>query len=193
MGYFAGIIRSYLLALFLTAFLVSGAFGEDAEVGSGIIVNDVELSIEIVQALQQLYPVEIPPGRYWYDRMSGAWGRDGEPIAGQMLAGLELGGPLRSDASGGTADVFVNGRQLTVGEKAFLEHICQTEVVPGRYWILFNGIGGYEGGPASFNLSQCPGFARGGGGGGGSMSRTFCDAGGNCTSTGVLGYISTVR
>jgi len=181
-----------LLGTLVAAAILSGlGIAPSAEAQTGIVVNDVELSSETVQALQQIYPVEIAPGRYWYDRVSGAWGPDGEPVAGQMLAGLELGGPLREDASRGDAGVFINGRQITLGEKAFLEQLCQTEVVSGRYWILFNGLGGFEGGPVSFNLRQCPGFAQSSGGGGGSMSRTYCDAGGNCTSTGVLGYIST--
>jgi hypothetical protein len=180
-----------LLGTLVAAAILSGlGIAPSAEAQTGIVVNDVELSSETVQALQQIYPVEIAPGRYWYDRVSGAWGLDGEPVAGQMLAGLELGGPLREDASRGDAGVFINGRQITLGEKAFLEQLCQTQVVPGRYWILFNGLGGFEGGPVSFNLRQCPGFAQSTGTSG-SMSRTYCDAGGNCTSTGVLGYIST--
>jgi hypothetical protein len=187
---FAGCIRHLCTMLIAAAFWFFLAIAQADGEHTGIAVNGVELSIETVQALRQIYPVEIARGHYWYDKISGAWGRDGEPVAGQMLAGLELGGPLRADASRGTAGVFINGRQITKGEKAFLEQLCQSVVAPGRYWILFNGIGGYEGGPASFNLRQCPGFARSSGGGR-SMSKTYCDAGGNCTSTGVLGYIST--
>jgi hypothetical protein len=157
---------------------------------AGIVVNGAALSVEKVRALQQIYPVAIAPGRYWYDAISGAYGREGEPIAGQMIAGLTLGGPMRADASRGTAGVFINGRQVTTGEKAYLEQLCQTPVLPGRYWILFNGLGGYEGGPAMFNLGQCPGLARSNSGGH-TMSKTYCDDNGSCTSTGVLGYITT--
>lgn len=134
----------------------------------------------------------IAPGRYWYDPVSGAWGLEGQPIAGQMIDGLALGGALRADASRGDSGVFINRRQLTQGEKRYLEQLCQTPVLPARYFVLANGLGGLEGGPPSFHLGQCPGLA-GGAARGGSSSRTFCDAGGNCTSTGVLGYISTTR
>jgi len=137
-----------------------------------------------------VYPVAIAPGRYWYDHISGAYGREGNPIAGQMMAGLELGGSLRSDASRGTSGVFINGRQVTTGEKAYLEQLCQVPIEPARYWILFNGIGGFEGGPPNFHLGQCPGIAQQSSGPR-SQSRTYCDGNGNCTSTGVLGYIST--
>jgi hypothetical protein len=166
----------------------SGKTGSRPE--TRIVVNGVALSDETVRQLQQVYPVEIAPGRYWYDVVSGAWGRDGEPVAGQMLPGLALGGPLAANASRGRSGVFINGRQLTDGEKAYLEQLCQTPVVPGRYWVMANGVGGFEGGAAYFNLAQCPGVARQGGGGR-SMSRTFCDPNGACTSTGILGSITT--
>lgn len=164
-----------------------------AGVGTGIFVNGAELSGETVRTLQQVYPVPIAPGRYWYDRISGAYGVEGQPIGGQMIAGLALGGALRADASGGTSGVFLNGRQITFGEKAYLEQLCLTPVLPGRYWVLFNGIGGVEGAPPSFYLGQCPGLARQGGGGSGSSSRTYCDGNGNCTTSGVLGTITTGR
>jgi hypothetical protein len=157
---------------------------------TSIIVNGVVLPEETVQQLQQIYPVPIPPGRYWYDAISGAYGREGEPIAGQMIPGLSLGGALAEDASRGASGVFINGRQLTAGETAYIEQLCQTPVVLGRYWVIATGVGGFEGQPASFNLAQCPGVPRQGGGSG-SSTRTYCDANGACTSTGVLGSILT--
>jgi hypothetical protein len=114
---------------------------------------------------------------------------EGGPIVGQMRPGLGLGGPLRADASRGTSRVFINGRQLTVGEKTYIELACRTPVVPGRYFVLATGLGGIEGGPISFNLALCgppPGQ-----GGGGSSTRTYCDADGTCTSSGILGSITT--
>ena len=98
---------------------------------------------------------------------------------------------MHADASRGTSGVFINGRHITTGEKAYIEQLCQTPVMPARYWILFNGLGGYEGGPAFFNLGQCPRLARQNSAGARSSSRTYCDNNGNCTSTGVLGYITT--
>jgi len=157
---------------------------------ASIVVNGQALSVETVQQLQQVYPVAIPPGRYWYDPFSGAYGREGEPIAGQMMAGLTLGGPLNANASRGTSGVFINGRQITGGEVAYIERLCQTPVVPGRYWIMASGIGGYEGGPAIFNLAQCPGVPQQGSGSR-SSSRTYCDPNGACTTSGVLGSILT--
>jgi hypothetical protein len=155
---------------------------------SGISVNGIQLSLDIVRQLQQIYPVPIAPGSYWYDAFSGAFGIEGGPVAGQMSPGMNLGGPLRADASQGTSGVFINGRQLTVGESLYIAQACQTPVVPGRYWVAATGIGGFEGGPAAFNLALCGG---GGGTSGGSSTKTFCDANGACTSSGILGTITT--
>ena len=177
-------------ALLAAAICANTACAQAAGGQTGIVVNGQELSTDKVRALQQNYPVVIAPGRYWYDPISGAYGREGEPIVGQMIAGLALGGPLQADASRGTSGVFINGRQVTAGEKAYLEQLCQVPIAPARYWILFNGMGGLEGGPPNFNLGQCPGIAQQSNGPR-SQSRTYCDGNGHCTSTGVLGYIST--
>lgn len=177
------------IAVLLFGLVVGSA--RAAEGRTGIIVNSIPLTVETVRQLQQIYPVPIRPGRYWYDPVSGAWGLEGGPIGGQMLPGLRLGGPLRADASRGTSGVFINGRQLTQGEKVYLERTCRTPVYRGRYWVNGYGIGGFEGAPPSFNLAQC-----GGGGGqsrgGGSSTRTFCNPDGSCTSSGLWGSIMTV-
>jgi hypothetical protein len=155
-----------------------------------VIVNGVALSLETLTALQRIYPVPIQPGRYWYDPVSGAYGVDGGPVAGQMSPGLRLGGPLRADASRGTSRVFINGRQLTGGERSYIEHACRSVVAPGRYWVNAHGLGGFEGGPVTFNLALCgppPGQRSGG-----SSTRTFCDPDGSCRSSGILGSILTV-
>ena len=59
------------------------------------MVNGQALPAATVRTLEQAYRVPIAPGRYWYDAVSGAWGREGGPIAGQMMPGLRLGGRWR--------------------------------------------------------------------------------------------------
>lgn len=171
-------------ALFALALCVAPLHAADAP----IVVNGVPLSTETVRQLKRLYPVPIKPGRYWYDAFSGAWGLEGGPIAGQMLPGLKLGGPLRADASRGTSGIFINGRQLTLSERAYLEQTCRTRTVPGRYWVNARGAGGFENGPAWFDLSRCGQQQRSGG----SSTRTFCDPDGSCRSSGLWGSILTV-
>jgi len=168
----------------LVASLAVGAHAAEER----IVVNGTPLPADTVRQLQRLYPVTIKPGRYWYDNVSGAWGWEGEPIAGQMLPGLKLGGTMRADASRGTSGIYINGRQITQSERVYLERSCQTRTAPGRYWVNARGVGGFEGGPAWFDLSRCGPQQRSSGG---SSTRTFCDPDGSCRSSGLWGSILT--
>ena len=161
-----------------------------ADAPSGVVVNGQALPAATVRTLEQAYRVPIAPGRYWYDAVSGAWGLEGGPIAGQMMPGLRLGGPLAPDASRGNSQVFINGRELMVGEVWALQQACRTAVRRGRYWVNAQGVGGVEGGPALFNLAAC---GQSSGKSGGSSTRTYCDSGGNCSSHGLWGWIGTTR
>jgi hypothetical protein len=153
------------------------------ESSPAIFVNGRHLPVEIVRALEQQYGIQIQPGRYWYDALSGLWGIQGGPTAGQIAPGLALGGaPLRFDASGGASPVLINGRALHPSEIAYLER-C-TPVVPGRYWMNAAGIGGLEGGPPIFNLvALCQ--QAGAAGGGGSVYTPF---GSVTVGEGITGY-----
>ena len=107
--------------------------------------------------------VSIPPkysvAHYWYDPVSGLWGLEGGPSLGQTIAGVDVGGRLRRDASGGRTGVVVNGREIHPTELQFLVRLFGV-VNPGRYWLNADGIGGYEGGPARFNLRAAAGGSR---------------------------------
>ncbi len=151
-----------------------------------VMVNGVALSRDTQRALEARYGVPIAPGRYWYDAFSGAWGVEGGPLVNQIQPGLRLGGPLRADASGGNTGVFINGRELHGLDVAALSR-CTT-VIPGRYWVAANGVGGYENGPPIFDLAALCAAKSGG-------SSTRCSNSGNgqfnCsnsnTGTGVIG------
>lgn len=152
-----------------------------------VVVNGVRLDDRTRQGLERAYGVPVAPGHYWYDRVSGVWGTEGGPAQGQIHPGLQLGGPLLANASRGDTGIYVNGRQLHRLDVAALRR-C-TQVLPGRYWVLANGIGGHEGAPPSFNLAMLCGNA----GGGGSSTRCENYGGGqfNCsnarTGIGMIG------
>lgn len=116
-----------------------------------VVVNGVALDAQTITMLERTYRVPLLPGRYWYDPASGLWGYERGPTKGQILPGLQLGGRLRADASGGGTRVFFNGRELHPAEVAYLRQLAGT-VRPGRYWVNAMGVGGYEGGPAFFDL-----------------------------------------
>ncbi len=88
--------------------------------------------------------------------MSGLWGLVGGPSTGQILPNLNLGGRLQSGVSGGGTGVFVNGREIHAVELAKLKQLFGV-VNPGRYWMNAQLIGGYEGGPAIFDLRATAG------------------------------------
>lgn len=134
-----------LIAL-LSAALLAGA----PSTGDTVSINRVDLSAETLRDLGARYHVVIPPGRYWYDPYCGAWGLEGGPTLGFVLAGLPLGGPMPPDASGGGTAVFINGRELHPLDVAQLANLVPIQ--PGRYWVDAQGNAGHEGGPALVNL-----------------------------------------
>src|SRR6185436_12423702 len=116
-----------------------------------------------VVTLERAYNVRILDGGYWYDRQCGAWGLDGGPTVGLIMAGLNLGGPLAANASRGQTGVVVNGRELPMQDVTALQQL--TPVYRGRYWMDASGNVGYEGNPnVLLNLVQLSNRARGGGG-----------------------------
>lgn len=119
-------------------------------------VNGKSLGQNEIDRLRALYG-DVYSGDYWYDAISGLYGRiDGAPI-GQLHPGLRIGGALSAGASGGgdgrLTGVFINGREAHPLEFRFYKRLFGT-VRPGRYWLNALGIGGFEKMPASFNLRQ---------------------------------------
>jgi hypothetical protein len=115
-----------------------------------VVINGQRLSDQTVEALERTFRIKVMDGQYWYDRMNGSWGLQGGPTAGFIMAGLDLGGPLRADASNGDTGVFINGRQLHRVDVARLSQIGP--VLPGRCWMDALGNIGLEGQPAFGNI-----------------------------------------
>jgi hypothetical protein len=128
-----------------------------------VTVNRVELTADILQALAQ-YGIQVAPGDYWYDGVSGLFGLMGGPGVGFTMPNLQLGGALTADASGGGSGsltgVFVNGRELHPQDVAALSTLGP--VYPGRYWLRFDGWYGLEGGMPIGNLIMIAQQAAGG-------------------------------
>jgi len=137
-----------------------------AAAGSGEVrINGKVLEASEVARAEQDYGLRIPPGDFWYDPVLGAWGVTGGPTFGFIAPGLDLGGPLPANASGGGTAIFVNGRELHPYDVAALQTVTGP-ILAGRYFITPDGLAGYEGGPPLWNLLALA--AQSGGGGGGS-------------------------
>lgn len=157
------------LFMFLSLAALSDAAAE-ATASKKVVINGTQLTAKDIQALERSYGVPMQTGQYWYDKMSGLWGYAGQPTAGQIYPGLQLGGPLKANASNGKTGVFINGRELPIIEVQYLQQLGT--VNRGRYWMNAQGVGGIEGGPAFFDLSAAARQKSGGGGLYGGNSRT---------------------
>ena len=92
----------------------------------------------------------LPDRDFWYDNRTGAAGLWQGPTLGVLPAGLELGGTMPANCSGGRTGVFINGREIHPTDVMTLSSFML--VFPGRYWADANGNFGFEGGPALANL-----------------------------------------
>jgi hypothetical protein len=132
-----------------------------------IFINGTRLSDESLHAIEQPFGGRMWDGRYWYDPMCGAWGLEGGPALGFTVAGLDMWGPLRSDASNGNTGIFINGREIHYLDLVAIQQIAGGYVHPARYWLDAYGNYGYEGWPAMGNLMVATGNSGGGSGGSG--------------------------
>lgn len=141
--------------------------GAPAEAAAGsqrnVSINDRRLTDAELAQIEQAYRIRVGDADYWYDPVLGAWGVKGGPALGLIAAGINLGGALRADASGGGTAVFVNGRELHPYDVMALQQITGP-IQPGRYFITAQGLAGYEGGPAMWDLAAMAAQAQGGGG-----------------------------
>jgi hypothetical protein len=124
-------------------------------------VNGVVLAEDRVRKFEQENKTRLPCGDFWYDKVSGGWGLAGGPTLGFTAPGLDLGGPLKADASRGNTGAFINGRELPMLDVLALQSLG-VPVLQGRWWVDHTGNVGVEGNPQVLgNLFQ---FSRGKGG-----------------------------
>lgn len=145
-----------------------GAPEDAAAARRNLSFNGVSLSDEQQYVLAQVEArigFRFPDGAYWYDPKTGAAGAWGGPMGGVMPAGLNLGGPMPPNCSGGGTGIFVNGRELHPMDVAAIQRMFGY-AIPGRYFMDAQGNLGVEGGPVLANLYQLAQRALSGAGGG---------------------------
>jgi hypothetical protein len=103
-----------------------------------------------LEKVERMYGVRLPDQKFWYDNRSGTAGFWNGPGVAALPPGLDLGGPMPPNCSGGGTGVFINGRELHPIDVAILSQLGP--VLRGRYWLEANGYFGVEGGPALGNL-----------------------------------------
>jgi len=99
---------------------------------------------------------QVPPGQYWYDTKSGAYGVWGGPTQGFIQAGLAISAPLSANASNGQTGVFINGRNLPQQDLSAVNQMLGRSLGAGRYTVDGQGNLKQQGGRQIANLKSTP-------------------------------------
>ncbi|KAJ0077280.1 hypothetical protein Patl1_36284 [Pistacia atlantica] len=106
-----------------------------------VSVNGEALSEEKLHILRSCPnpPKKLNPGHYWYDKVSGFWGKVGQEPCQIISPQLNVGGQIDRKASNGNTDILINNREITKKELLMLKLArVQCEGKP-HFWLSADG------------------------------------------------------
>ncbi|XP_065856992.1 extra-large guanine nucleotide-binding protein 1-like isoform X2 [Euphorbia lathyris] len=106
-----------------------------------VYVNSQPLSQQELSLLQRCHfpPKKLKPGYYWYDKVSGFWGKEGHKPCQIISPELHIGGRMRKEASNGNTNVLINNREITKPEFLMLQLIGVKCEGTTHFWVSADG------------------------------------------------------
>ncbi|XP_068656079.1 extra-large guanine nucleotide-binding protein 1-like isoform X2 [Aristolochia californica] len=106
-----------------------------------IFVNGKQLCLEEMVILLSCPnpPNKLKPGSYWYDQVSGFWGKEGHKPCKIISPHLNVGGILMLDASNGNTGIFINNREITKSEYRMLQWAGVQCAGNPHFWLDADG------------------------------------------------------
>ncbi|XP_042508501.1 extra-large guanine nucleotide-binding protein 1-like [Macadamia integrifolia] len=106
-----------------------------------IYVNGKPLSQEELVVLQSCSnpPKNLKPGLYWYDKVSGLWGKEGQKPCSFITAELNVGDLIKLNASNGDTGIRINNREITKVELRMLKFSGVQCAGKPHFWVTADG------------------------------------------------------